>query len=156
MNKTLLLVLLSLSCSLGLLQAQHQASTEERRAIQELIDQLFEAMHSRDTAALKTVFYPSALMQSINAEATLSPIQNYEAFVNNIAAVPKSTKIEERLMGYSIWVDGSMATAWTPYEFYVNDTFSHCGVNAFQLLHTAQGWKIIYIVDTRRPKDCSQ
>jgi hypothetical protein len=31
-------------------------------------------------------------------------------------------------------VDGSMAHAWTPYEFYVNGKLSHKGVNAFTLL----------------------
>ncbi|MEM0542129.1 hypothetical protein WFZ85_05850 [Flavobacterium sp. j3] len=56
-------------------------------------------------------------------------------------------------MSYTIQVDGEMAHAWTPYEFYVNGKFSHKGVNAFTLFKDgsleASGWKIIHIVDTR-------
>jgi hypothetical protein len=47
-----------------------------------------------------------------------------------------------------------MATAWTPYKFYLDKTFSHCGVNAFQLFKSENGWKIISILDTRRKEPC--
>jgi hypothetical protein len=43
-----------------------------------------------------------------------------------------------------------MATAWTPYELYVNEKRQHCGVDAFQFYKTDKGWKIITIADTRR------
>jgi hypothetical protein len=47
-----------------------------------------------------------------------------------------------------------MAAAWTPYRFYRNGEFSHCGVNSFQLVKMAEGWKIVYIIDTRRKEPC--
>jgi hypothetical protein len=62
--------------------------------------------------------------------------------------------LNEKLNGYEIKVDGDLASAWTPYEFYVGEEFSHCGVNSFQLLKTADGWKIFHIVDTRRKDNC--
>jgi hypothetical protein len=40
------------------------------------------------------------------------------------------------------------------YTFYVGDQMSHCGVNAFQLMKTTEGWKIIGITDTRRKDNC--
>ncbi len=49
-----------------------------------------------------------------------------------------------------------MAIAWTPYEFYVNDKFNHCGVDVFTLMQTAKGWKIMGIVDTRRKENCNK
>jgi hypothetical protein len=57
---------------------------------------------------------------------------------------------QEKLLSYTIQVDGAMAHAWTPYEFYVNGKFSHKGVNAFTLFKDKDTWKIIYIIDTRR------
>jgi hypothetical protein len=59
-------------------------------------------------------------------------------------------KFEERLLDYSIQVDGAMAHVWTPYEFYVNNKFSHKGVNAFTLFKDNGLWKIVYLIDTRR------
>jgi hypothetical protein len=40
------------------------------------------------------------------------------------------------------------------YAFFAGDTFSHCGVNAFQLFKGADGWKIFHIADTRRREGC--
>ncbi|UWX56421.1 hypothetical protein NYZ99_09635 [Maribacter litopenaei] len=57
-------------------------------------------------------------------------------------------------MDYSIQIDGAMANAWTPYEFRINDNFSHCGVNSFQMVKLEGEWKIIYLIDTRRKEGC--
>jgi len=31
---------------------------------------------------------------------------------------------------------------WTPYDFWVDGKFSHCGIDIFDLVKTAEGWKI--------------
>jgi hypothetical protein len=36
------------------------------------------------------------------------------------------------------------------YTFYLNGDESHTGTNSFQLVRTSEGWKIQYIIDTRR------
>jgi len=65
-------------------------------------------------------------------------------------------KIEERLHSYTIQTDGAMANAWTPYSLYVQEKLHHCGVNSFQLFHDGTDWKIIYIIDTRQLKACTE
>ena len=72
----------------------------------------------------------------------------------NIANIPKDRKFEEKLLDFSIQVDGNMANAWTPYEFWYQEELSHCGVNSFQLIKEDDKWKIIYLVDTRRREGC--
>lgn len=44
-----------------------------------------------------------------------------------------TVRFEERLLGYTIHIDGTMAIDWTPYEFYVNGNKIHSGVNVFTL-----------------------
>ena len=56
------------------------------------------------------------------------------------------------ILGFDIKIDGNMANAWTPYEFWFDGNFSHCGINSFQLIKEDKTWKIIYLVDTRRKK----
>ena len=51
-------------------------------------------------------------------------------------------------------IDGGLATVWAEYTFRVNDTISHCGVDAFQLVRTGDGWKILFVSDTRRTTGC--
>jgi hypothetical protein len=74
--------------------------------------------------------------------------------VRAIVQIPDSVHFEERILSYNIQVDGSMAHAWTPYEFWFNEKFSHCGVNSFQLFKEGDEWKILSIMDTRRKEGC--
>ena len=74
--------------------------------------------------------------------------------IDAIAKRPEDQKWDERLKDYIIKVDGNMANAWTPYEFWFNGNFSHCGVNSFQLFHDNEQWKIIYLIDTRQKTGC--
>lgn len=73
-------------------------------------------------------------------------------------AVPKkepTTVWFEKLLSFTINIDQNLASVWTPYEFYLNDNFSHCGVNSFQLFNNNGNREIIYIVDTRKKKGCN-
>ena len=50
----------------------------------------------------------------------------------------------------------TLASVWVPYEFYLGDKFSHCGVDAFHLARFEDGWKIIGLADTQRREGCGQ
>jgi hypothetical protein len=63
---------------------------------------------------------------------------------------------DERIGEVEIKIDDNLATAWMNYAFYVGDTFSHCGVNAFQLAKGEAGWKVIQIADSRRKVACGE
>jgi len=73
-----------------------------------------------------------------------------------IANKADDQKWDERLLDYKVQIDGNLAHVWTPYEFWFNDEFSHCGANAFTLAKTDAGWKIIHLIDSRRKSDCGQ
>jgi hypothetical protein len=78
--------------------------------------------------------------------------------VNDFAAfVAKSKKgiADERIEFGTILVDDNLASVWTPYQFYYDGKFSHCGVNSFQLVRGGEGWKIQYLIDTRRKQPCN-
>jgi hypothetical protein len=97
-------------------------------------------------------------MQRIGRDSSGSPRiigESIGDFLTSMARLPDTLRIQERLLDYRIQTDGDMAHAWTPYEFYLNGNFHHCGVNSFQLFRDSEGWKIIYIIDTRRVEDCN-
>jgi hypothetical protein len=90
---------------------------------------------------------------SVNHEGKTRLDENdYSSFVKNIASIPDDKTFEEKILGFDIKIDGNMANAWTPYEFWFDGNFSHCGINSFQLIKEDKTWKIIYLVDTRRKK----
>lgn len=133
-------------------------SQSEEKAVEEVIRSLFEGMRSKNADQVAGAFYSEALMQTVQAKPDGSTVGSNAVadFVKRIATTPAETTLDERILEYQIKVDGTMASAWTPYRFYVNGNFSHCGVNSFQLVKMKEGWKIVYIIDTRRKEPCEE
>jgi Putative lumazine-binding len=140
-----------------LLAQKSKAEKPEKaeRAIKAVINRFFEGMEKGDTALLKSTCTAGMILQSYKADklGTLEvQTTDFREFVNFLGT-PTKNKYEERIEFGHIEVEQSLASVWTPYKFYVNGKISHCGTNSFQLVKTAEGWKIQYIIDTRR-KDC--
>ena len=70
------------------------------------------------------------------------------------AALMGEADMEERLTDWQCQIDDGIASVWTPYEFYFEGKFSHCGANSFQLIRVQDEWKITMITDTRRKSKC--
>lgn len=132
-------------------------SQSEEAAVKAVIESLFDGMRAKNADQIAAVFSENAIMQTIETTGETGVVKagSVADFVNGIGGLPADTNLDERIIYYQIKIDGPMATAWTPYEFYFNDKFSHCGVNSFQLVKMASGWKIVYIIDTRRKDGCS-
>jgi hypothetical protein len=128
----------------------------EKEAVKAVIDALFDGMRAKNSDQILRAFSEDAIMQTIQnkPEGTVIANNSVADFAKNIGSVPADRQLDERLTDYVINIDANMATAWTPYQFYVNDKFSHCGVNSFQLVKMENVWKIVYIIDTRRTEAC--
>jgi hypothetical protein len=149
--KNILILALLFSLPISGLMAQ------EEKEIEKVISTLFEGMKAKDGTKVKELFHTDASMQTVLAGENGASLgsNSVSDFITRISTTPEGTVLDERILEYEIKVDGQMASAWTPYEFYVSDTFSHCGVNSFQLIKTSDGWKITYVIDTRRKEGCN-
>ncbi len=127
-------------------------SNAQKQEIQKVIETFFEAFHARDSVKLKSICSDKLILQSISESPSGAKLSNEiaAAFYKSIASIPNEMKFQEKLLSFSIQIDGSMAHALTPYEFYINEKLSHKGINAFTLFKENELWKIIYIIDTRR------
>ena len=134
------------------------AQTDEEQ-IKGTINQVFDGMRKNDTTLVRQVLHPSCFLKSIGKNKTgevnlqEDPISGW---LKQIGTKREGIVLDERLTSYHLKIDGEMAMAWTPYEFYVNDRFNHCGVDVFTMMKTDKGWKIIGIVDTRRKENCKK
>lgn len=133
-------------------------SQSEEEEVKAVIVSLFDGMRANNPAQVTAAFIPEAIMNTVVAKPEGSEVGSNSVadFAKRISTTPAETQLDERILDYQIKVDGTMASAWTPYRFYVNGNFSHCGVNSFQLVKTADGWKIVYIIDTRRKEPCTE
>lgn len=141
-----------------LITATIHGQDDDKIKVKAAVDTFFEGFHKGDTTLMRTVLADKVVLQTAfkNKEGKdiLRNDGDVSKLLNTIANRPAEQKWDERLLDYSIQVDGNMANAWTPYEFWFNDEFSHCGVNSFQLFKDGEQWKIIYLIDTRRRSDC--
>ncbi|MDP2159303.1 MAG: nuclear transport factor 2 family protein [Flavobacterium sp.] len=124
----------------------------QNHEIEATIKLFFEGFHQRDSTKMKTVCSENLVLHSISESEKGSKfsVEKASNFYKSIATIPLSMKFEEKILSYKVQIDGAMAHAWTPYEFYVNDKLSHSGVNSFQLFKENDVWKVVYIIDTRR------
>ena len=149
MKNLLLLILLAFS---QLSLAQNTAlSTPENT-----ISTLFKAMYDGDSTMAAMVFTEGATLNSVFTTKSGEQKVNTGDVSKFISAIgsPHDEVWDERISDLSINIDADLAQAWMKYEFYLDDKFSHCGVNAVHLIRRDGEWKIFQIVDTRRKSDC--
>jgi hypothetical protein len=159
--KTLLfLLILLISGQLSIFGQNNDNKNEfERDNILAPIVTLFDSMRAQDTTLLRSTFIENPYLATISG-----PVENLsyrdastlDDFVNSIGN-HSGSQLDERINTENIIIqsDGMMATAWVPYQFYVGDTFSHCGVNVFIMMKDEAGnWKTTSITDTRRKESC--
>lgn len=129
-----------------------QAAQAQEANVKKTIEIFFDAFHSRDTIKMQSVFASGMVLHSVadGKEGAVLSTESAAGLKKSIAGIPKDLKFEEKLLSWHIQTDGSMAHAWTPYEFYINGKLSHSGVNSFQLFKDKTAWKITYCIDTRR------
>lgn len=124
-------------------------------SVKVVINNFFTAMKASNAAMLKSVFADSAVLQTIDTRSGKTVVETdaVAGFIESIRKLPADAA-DEQITFDVVKVDADLAIAWTPYKFYYNGKFSHCGVNSFQLVRFNGEWKIQYIIDTRRRTGC--
>ena len=149
-NKITILLLFSMTLTAS-------AQMDEKTLVQKTIEGFFEAFHKKDSIAMKSFVAEDVVLQTTgrNKEGkTLFQTTPIGKLYESIVSIPDSIQFQERLTSWSIQVDRTMANAWVGYEFWLNDNFSHCGINSFQMVNFDGEWKIIYLIDTRGRAGC--
>ena len=152
MKQSLLILLLIVSTQL-------HAQTDDEKAAKQAIVQFFEGFHEKDSVKMQQVVHKDIILQTTftngQGEAVLRN-QNADGFIEAVVTRAEAPVWQEKILSYNVQVDGTMANVWTPYEFWLDGKFLHCGVNSFQLFKDNGQWKIIYLIDTRRKKGCQE
>ncbi len=142
-------------CFMLFVSAHSFAQTEED-GVKAVITKLFTSMKASDEQGILSCFADQAVMQSIIKDKEGKNSVKSDGVAGFAAFVGKQPQgaADERIVFETIKIDGELAVAWTPYQFYYNGKFSHCGVDAFGLIRVNGAWKIHYLIDTRRKDNC--
>jgi hypothetical protein len=142
--------------ALGQAKKTPASTSNEAKAVEAAVVRFFDGMRARDSTMARSVLAPSARLYSVGAgkDGTVLPRETpMNAFIKSIGQKQEKV-LDERIWNVKVNIDGDLATLWCDYAFYVGDTFSHCGADAFQLYRSPDGWKIFSITDTRRKEGC--
>lgn len=134
--------------------AAGQAGADDAAVLQ-VVQDLFDGMREKDGDKLRGVWHSDARLQTAGADAdgvAQLGATAIDGFVQGVLDAP--AHLDEVTFDEVVHVDGRLATVWAPYNLFVNDAFQHCGVDAIQLLLTAEGWKIFQLTDTRTREGC--
>jgi hypothetical protein len=131
--------------------------TNEEIAIKEVISQLFKGMEKGDSAMVRNVFAKNITMATAFRDKNNNPVLRQESSLDGFlkaVGTPHKEVLHEEIWNLKTQVDDDLAQVWCDYAFYVDKNFSHCGVDAFHLHKTKEGWKIFHLADTRRKQGC--
>jgi hypothetical protein len=154
MQKSTYLILLLFLITPALVGAQGS----EEASVTEVINRLFTGMFKADSTMVRSVFAKEVTMATTLRNKEGNPVLKRENSINDFVksiGKQKPGSLTEEIWGIKIQIDGDFAQAWCDYAFYFENKFSHCGVDAFQLHKTQEGWKIFHLADTRRKDNCT-
>ena len=135
--------------------APYIPTAEQKTEVAATLQLLFDALETGDEALLRSVTDPSVVMHFTESRdgVTTFGSSTLDGLAERISS--SAEPLIERFWDPIVVVNGSLATIWTPYDFYVGETFSHCGVDAANMMAGPEGWRIVALSWTRfQPPAC--
>ena len=132
--------------------ANAQPQDAEKAAVLETVQAFFDTMTAGDVEGARRILQPQGrfhAMRMRDGKPDVRTFTNEEYFAQLQAS---KQKMRERMWSPDVRIRGLIATVWTPYDFWIDGKFSHCGIDAFDLIKTEEGWKLaggVYTLETK-------
>lgn len=149
---------LALVCAVALGPIVAVASAQENpeaRAVIAVADAALAAITTGDMTAFTDLMIPEAL---VVPTSTRDGVPRYRVRTRaEQRASSQTAKVVERGFRPEARVNGTLAMVWYPYDLYLDGKWSHCGVDVFTLVRTAQGWRIATMAwSAEQPPACEK
>ena len=132
--------------------SQSSEITDEQK-IRNVINQFFSSLETKDTLLMKQTTMDEA--QIWRRRNNKEPVEIDMRFrKDDLQEMPTYPKIKEVALSFKILAENGIATAWVPYKFWIDDEFSHCGIDVFTLFEKDGKWKIISTAYTIEKENC--
>lgn len=131
--------------------------SDDKQSVLAVVDKMFDEMANYNPAAIAALYTKdsnlTAIIRRKDGKNTIMAFTG-EAFSKNFAE--KKNEIKEEMYAPKVEIDGDLAMVWGRYVFFVDGKIAHCGVNAFHLVKTDEGWKIDNASSTIDPTSCTK
>lgn len=133
--------------------AQAQASDAEGKAAIAVADSVLAALTSGDSASLARLTLDSAVVGGVSVRDGVErlSLRTWGLYIHR-TGVPTFT---ERGFDPTVRVQDRVAQVWMPYDLYVGERWSHCGVDVFTLMKSQGRWRVAAVIYTiEQPPAC--
>lgn len=131
-------------------------STSEKEEVLQAVLRFHDGMRQKDGTLAISAWEKTAAGYSISIDSLGNSIKDIDDPVDpkKLQRISKwlnetDDYLDEKIFDVEIRIDGELAIAWMPYNFFRNNKFSHSGTNAFTLMKFDNLWKIVSVADTR-------
>lgn len=118
-----------------------------------VVENFFNALENQDSVTFRNLFLEGAQNFAVRElkDSLIVRGQSPEGF-----RFRKGQIVKERMRKQvtEVRIHGRIAMVWAPYDLWVNDVFSHCGVDVFTLIKNNSGWRIASVSYTIEKDRC--
>jgi len=130
-----------------------QSSDAEGKAAIAVADSVLAALTSGDNATLARLTLDSAVVGGAglrNGAESLS-LRSWAPYINRAG----KSEFTERGFDATVRVQDRVAQVWMPYDLYLGERWSHCGVDTFTLMKKDGHWRVAALIYTiEQPPAC--
>ena len=150
MKKLLTLLFFSVAITAN----SQDAEIDNEQQIKLVINQFFEALENQDSLLLTNVKMPKSQIWRIYSSE--NPTKANMRFIeDDIETLKDLPPLKEIALDFDINIHENIAVAWVPYEFWLKNKFSHCGIDIFNLFNIDGEWKIVSAAYSVQKDNCN-
>jgi ketosteroid isomerase-like protein len=143
----------ALSTTVGVRPAAAQGDAADRERVLAVTEAALEAVSREDFVAFTDLMIEEALVLSAGTRDGAAVYNARDRAAERAQTFDRD--IVERGFDPEVRISGPVATVWLPYDLYIDGDWSHCGVDTFTLVRTADGWRIAAMAWTvEQPPAC--
>lgn len=130
--------------------------TSDEDEILMVVQKFFDSMAARDTSMAREILLLDGQYYGVREDLDKLYIKRktHHDYIESLSDI--EDEYIERIWEPTVMVHDRIAVVWAQYDFHINYEFAHCGVDAFTLIKTQDGWKIAGTIYTLEPDGCDQ
>lgn len=147
------LLVLILTLAFQAQSARAQAIDADGKAAIAVADSVLAALTRGDSETLKRLTLDSAVVGGVGMRDGVErlSLRTWGLYINRTGP----STFTERGFDPTTRVQDHMAQVWMPYDLYIGDKWSHCGVDAFTLMRSEGHWRVAALIYTiEQPPAC--
>ena len=129
--------------------------SDDKELVRATAEQFFLAIETKDRTLLESILVPGSLnisTQELENDKIEITTLTHASMIDLLTRAGNEKK--ERALDETILVQGHIAVYWAPYDFHVDQEFTHCGIDSFQLIKKEGRWLISNASWTRKTRNC--